>query len=60
MVLDYWASCQGNVSATARHFGISRPAVYATLRKAHEGDLKDRPRTPRRQPRKTPPAVEEQ
>jgi transposase-like protein len=60
MVIDYWASCGRNVSATARHFGISRPAVYAILRKARAGDLRDRPRTPRRQPRKTPAEVEDQ
>lgn len=56
-VLDYLTSVSGNVAATARAFGITRPVVYDI--KGREGDLRDRPRTPRRQPRKTAAAVEE-
>ena len=56
-VLDYLTSVGGNVAATARAFGITRPVVYDI--KGREGDLRDRPRTPRRQPRKAPADVEE-
>jgi transposase-like protein len=58
-VLDYLASASGNVSATARAFGVTRPVVYDILAKAREGDLRDRPKTPTRQPRKTAPDKEE-
>jgi len=58
-VLDYLASVDGNVAATARAFGITRPVVYDILAKARSGDLRDRPRTPRRQPRKTAADIEE-
>jgi transposase InsO family protein len=47
-----------NIAATARAFDITRPVVYDILAKAQSGDLRDRPRTPRRQPGKTPAEVE--
>lgn len=59
-VLEYLYSCGHNVTATARAFGISRSVVYAILTKEREGNLGDRPKTPHRQPRKTPAVVEEQ
>lgn len=59
-VLEYLASVAGNVSRTAKAFGITRAVVYDIVRKARSGDLRDRPKTPRRQPKKTPAAVEEQ
>ena len=58
-VLDYWASVEGNVAATARAFGITRPVVYDILAKAAGGDLKDGSKRPLRQPRKTPEDIEE-
>src|SRR3972149_4476056 len=58
-VLEYLASAHGNVAATARAFGITRPVVYDILAKARSGDLGDRPKIPRHQPRKTPAEVEE-
>jgi len=57
-VLEYLSSCNHNVAQTGRAFGITRATVYAILDKAREGDLTDRPKTPHRQPRKTPPQVE--
>ena len=57
-VMEYLASVAGNVAATARAFGITRPVVYDIQAKAATGDLRDRPRTPLLQPRKTPAAVE--
>jgi transposase-like protein len=44
-VLEYLASVKGNVAATARAFGITRPVVYDILAKAHSGDQQDRPKT---------------
>ena len=58
-VLDYLASCGHNIAATARAFGITRLVVYDILVKQRQGDLRDRSRAPKRQPRKTPAAVEE-
>ncbi len=57
-VLDYLASASGNVSATARAFGVQRSVVYDIQRRARAGSLADRSRIPRRQPFKTPPPVE--
>jgi transposase len=58
-VLEYLKTNGGNIADAARVFGVNRAVVYDILRKQGEGDLRDRPRTPRRQPRKTPAAVEE-
>jgi transposase-like protein len=57
-VLDYLAWAGGNVAATARAFGINRTVVYDILARSRSGSLADRPRTPHRQPFKTPPRVE--
>jgi len=59
-VVEYWKGNSHNVSDAARMFGINRCVVYDILRKWAEGDLRDRPRTPRRQPNKTPPEIEDQ
>jgi len=59
-VLEYWRSNGHGVSSTARMFGIQRCVVCDILRKWAQGDLRDRPRTPRHQPHKTPVAVEDQ
>jgi transposase len=59
-VVEYWKSNGHHVSATARLFGINRCVVYDILRKWAQGDLRDRPKTPRQQPRKTAAQVEEQ
>lgn len=58
--LEYLGSCQHNVSATARAFGITRVVVYAILRKQQAGDLRDGSKEPKRQPSKTSAKVEDQ
>ena len=48
------------VARTCRHFGISRTVFYRWKRRFDElgeAGLADRPRTPHRSPRATPPAV---
>jgi len=58
-ILEYLKSNGGNISEAARVFGVNRRVIYDILKKDREGDLKDRSKTPRRQPRKSPPEVEE-
>jgi hypothetical protein len=41
-------------------FGINRCVVYDILHKWAEGDLRDRPKTPKHQPNKTPSEIEDQ
>lgn len=57
-VLEYLQTNGRNIADTARIFGIQRPVVYDILRKQEEGDLSDRSKTPKRQPRKTPKYIE--
>ena len=57
-VLEYLKT-NPNISETARMFGITRAVVYDILKKNKEGDLKDRSRAPKSQPRKTPREVED-
>ena len=58
-VIAYWKSNGQNVSAVARMFGINRCVVYDILERWGVGDLRDRPRTPKRQPNKTRPEIED-
>jgi transposase len=58
-VLEYHKTNGGNVSDTARTFGINRSVVYDILRKQQEGDMRDRSRVPKRQPNKTAPEIED-
>jgi RimJ/RimL family protein N-acetyltransferase len=55
-VLEYLKTNGGNKADAARVFGINRTVV---LKKAAEGDLRDRPKTPKHQQNKTPLAVEQ-
>ncbi len=57
-VLGYLRT-NANISQTARMFGVTRAVVYDILKKERQGDLKDRSRAPRRQPRKTPAVIED-
>ena len=57
-VLEYLKT-NPNISQTARMFGINRAIVYDILKKEKAGDLRDRSRAPRHQPKKTPAAVED-
>ena len=47
----------GNISLAARLFGINRVVVYDIIKKDKEGDLRDRSRALRRQPKKTPVVI---
>nr|MBC7245905.1 transposase [Chloroflexota bacterium] len=58
-VLGYLESNGHNVSSTARLFGINRCVVYDILRKNQEGDLRDRAKRPKHQPRKTDAQIED-
>jgi len=58
-VLQYLRRNGHNVSDASRVFGINRSVVYDIMKKEREGDLRDRPRTPKHQPRKTPLEIEE-
>ncbi len=58
-VLEYLDSSGQKVAETARTFGITRPTVYAILKKRAAGDLTDRSKAPVHRPQQTPPAVEE-
>jgi transposase-like protein len=57
-VLEYLKT-DPNISETARMFGITRAVVYDILKKDKEGDLRDRSRAPKSQPRRTPREVED-
>ena len=59
-VIEYLKTNGRNISEAASTFGINRAVVYDIIRKEQEGDLKDRSRSPKHQPRKTPPMVEDQ
>jgi len=58
-VVEYLESCQRNITATARAFGITRPVVYDIVKRHQEGDLTDRSWAPKHQPQKTPAPIEE-
>jgi len=57
-VLEYLKTNNHNISDVARVFNINRGVVYDITRKEKEGNLEDRPHTPKRQPNKTPPQIE--
>ena len=57
-MLEYLRSNDGNVSDTARVFGVNRPVIYDIQRKQREGNLQDRSRAPHNHPRRTAPEVE--
>lgn len=59
-VLEYAEKDDHSVTATCRHFGISRPTFYKWKHRFEESDaagLSDRSRAPGRSPRATAPAV---
>lgn len=58
-VLEYLKANGGKIAECARAFGINRSVVYDILAKQREGNLKDRPKAPHHQPRKTPAQVEQ-
>ena len=58
-VLEYLKTNGGNKAEVAKVFGVNRTVVYDILKKANEGDLQDRSKTPKHQPNKTPIEVEQ-
>lgn len=58
-VLEYLRTNNGNISVTARDFGINRPVVYDILKKEFEGDLSDRSKAPKHSPNKVPGEIED-
>jgi transposase len=58
-VVAYWRNNGHHVSDAARTFGINRCVVYDILQKWAEGDLRDRPKTPKHQPNKTATEIED-
>lgn len=57
-VLEYLEKNNHNISDAAAFFGINRTVVYDIIRRANSGNLKDRSRVPKIQPRKTPREIE--
>ena len=57
-VLEYLKT-DSNITRAAETFGITRAVVYDILTKNREGDLRDRSRAPKHQPRRTPVSVED-
>jgi transposase len=57
-VLEYLRT-NSNISEAAWVFGVTRAVVYDIRKKAKTGDLRDLSKTPRRQPRHTPPEAED-
>jgi len=58
-VLEYLKTNGRNIADAARVFGINRPVVYDILKKQTEGDLRDRSRSPKHQPNRTPVVIEQ-
>jgi len=58
-VVEYLKTNNHNVSEAAFIFGINRAVVYDIIRRSEEGDLKDRSKIPKHQPRRTPAAIED-
>jgi len=58
-VLEYLKMNNHNISEAAYIFGINRTVVYDITKKEMEGNLRDRPKAPEHQPRKTPKAIED-
>lgn len=50
---------ESNISAAAAIFGIKRPVAYDIIKKEKEGDLRDRAKVAKHQPRRTPMAIED-
>jgi putative transposase len=57
-VVEYLKT-NANISQTARLFGVTRAVVYDILRKEEQGDLRDRSRAPKRQPRRITAEIED-
>ena len=58
-VLEHLEKNSHNISDAAACFGINRTVVYDIIKRSNEGNLQDRPRVPKSQPRKTPREIED-
>jgi len=58
-VLEYLKTENGNISATAKMFGINRTVIYDILKKETEGDLADRSKAPKHSPNKVSSEIED-
>ena len=58
-VLEYLKTNNRNISEASSIFGINRAVVYDIIKKEREGDLKDRSKAPKHQPRRTLAAIED-
>ena len=50
-MIEYLKTNGHNIADTARVFRVNRTVVYDILAKSKEGNLKDRPKIPKHQPR---------
>ena len=58
-VLTFLKENNYNITKTAASFYINRRVVYDIIDRSKAGNLSDKPRVPKHQPRKTPPEIEE-
>ena len=58
-VLGYLKTNRGNISEASSIFGINRTVVYDIINKERDGDLKDRSRVPKHQPKRTSGVIED-
>ncbi len=57
-VLSFLKEHDYNITKTASSFGINRTVVYDIVSRSKAGNLSDRLRVPKHQPKKTPPEIE--
>lgn len=58
-VLEYLQANKGNISETAKVFGLTRAVIYDIIRKREQGSLQDRPRAPKRVANRTSHLIEQ-
>jgi len=58
-VMEYLKTNGHHVSQTATVFGINRTVIYDIITKDKEGDLRDRSRVPKHQPKRAPALIED-
>lgn len=58
-VTEYLKTNGHHISQTAAVFGINRTVIYDIITKDKEGDLRDRSRVPKHQPKRTPAPIED-
>ena len=58
-VLKYLDTSGGNIADCSRVFGVQRPVVYDIIKKDNEGNLDDRSKAPKTNPRRTASSIED-